>query len=221
MSVTWTFDDEPVPPATFGGRVATFGGPALTAYGNLDDLTGPYSDICQFNTNSSNMNANTASDFFTLDGPTNFTAITAVMKMNSGSAGTCVLLLLDANGSGVVTFLRAITVSTVVPSSSVPIQVTADVSGTSAFQNVPAGTYQLAAQANGQSIRLGSTTDPDFGPFNQTGAGITVIGDPYESQGGGRGSPPIWIEGSPVGTEVIRRGVGKGIGRGITRGINR
>ena len=215
MSFIWTYNNEPV---TFGGLVATFGGPALTTYGHQSALIADAAFQSEFNTSFDETLALVTSDSFTLTETTNFSAMSAGVRINNSSTGNVEFLLWSAS-SGVPVTLIAITGNIAVPATSgLPVLVTADVTGVPLFQNVPLGEYTLSVQATGESIRLASSTSNTGNPFYQKGDNVDVVGNPWRLDGGNRSRHIIYIEGSPAAgiTESIAGDITSNITTEIT-----
>lgn len=195
MSVIWTYNDEPV---TFGGRVATFGGPPLTLYGNSAVLEGPWESETEFGSGADEQIALITAGSFTLTETTNFIAMSGGVRINNGSTGNVEYLLWTAS-SGTPVTLVAITGNIAVPvTTGTPVLVVADVSGIAEFQNIEPGEYTLSIQATTEGIRLGSTTPNDETPFYQKGDNTPTVGNSWIADGGNRSTPVIWIEGTPA-----------------------
>jgi len=202
MSI-WTYGGLPV---SFGGGAATFGARNMTTYGNEAAIVQLANYDSQFNTNATQQQSLIPADAFTLTETTNFSTILAGVRINNGTSGNCELLLWNSS-SGVPTTLVAITGNVAVPDTSgdsLPVLVSADVTGLPLFQNVPAGEYTLSCQANGEGIRIASSTLNSLNFFYALGANVDTPGGSWSNAGNNKGSLIIYIQGSPApsGVEV-------------------
>ena len=215
MSFIWTYNNEPV---TFNGRVATFGGPALTTYGHDEVTVGPWLDESRFNTATDEQLSLVTTDVFTLTEATNFAAMSAGAKINNDTSGLADFILWNSV-SGTPTTMVAIIENVVIPDTSagnVPVLVTADITGIAEFQNVPPGEYSLSVQGTTEGIILASTTINTGNPFCPKGDHTPDVGDSWIADGQNQGRVVIWIEGSPVGGQ--KSAIGSAIGS-LTRSV--